>query len=81
MGSTARETRGCDGVEVEAAYTFANPSDIVMFFYFVSARRKVIDRTDFGGLKTLFIFYSPVLCGPYKHPTRHLPYTQSFHHI
>lgn len=52
----ARETRGCEGVEVEAAYyTFANPSDIVI--YFVSACRKVIiiDRQPILGDKTIHL--------------------------
>lgn len=45
-----------DGVEVEAAYTFANPSDIVMFFYLVSARRKVIDRQPILGPKNIIVY-------------------------
>lgn len=39
-GKAQLESRGCDGVEVEAAYTFANPSDIVMFFLFCQHRQK-----------------------------------------
>lgn len=38
---------------MEAAYTFANPSDIVMFFYFVSTGRKVIDRQPILGPKNI----------------------------
>lgn len=46
-----------DGVEVEAAYTFANPSDIVMFFfYLVSARRKVIDRQPILGPENIIVY-------------------------